>query len=345
MSTDSLIQLLTQALFVLVFIVSAARLIRRPRRVDGDIALFFGAAAVLIAEQELTAVLHVVPGALVNAASSSLIMALPYLLLRLVDDFFDVPTLLLRGAEVGLALAVVGLFLVGQPLPLALTLLYVLYFVGLQLYVAATFARESRRSSGVIRRRMHAAAAGSLCLGLAILMAGVQAALPGLADLWTLLSHLFALGSGLGYVLAFAPPPTLRRAWREPALRAFLARAARLPRLPSMSAIVAELERSAAESLGAPHAVIGLWDPTARALRYTSGEHTVQTAGDQMIGGRAFTTQRPIFDVDGRRPDARPLPGQPGSSHPANSDAHESGGAHSCALEGHAAQGGLPVVG
>src|SRR5581483_3408248 len=50
MSTDSLIQLLTQALFVLVFIVSAARLIRRPRRVDGDIALFFGAAAVLLAD-------------------------------------------------------------------------------------------------------------------------------------------------------------------------------------------------------------------------------------------------------------------------------------------------------
>src|SRR5581483_3795558 len=49
--------------------------------------------------------------------------------------------------------------------------------------------------------------------------------------------------------------------------------------------------------------VIGLWDPTARALRYTSGEHTVQTAGDQMIGGRAFTTQRPIFAADAERED------------------------------------------
>src|SRR5688572_16042865 len=131
MSADDLLQWLTQALFVLIFLVTGVRALRRPLRATIDIALFFGVLSFIIAETWATTALDVTPGRALNAFNGALIMALPYLLLRLVDDFADVPRWLLRSSEIGLALAVIGLFAIAPPLPAALTLLYVAYFFGL----------------------------------------------------------------------------------------------------------------------------------------------------------------------------------------------------------------------
>jgi signal transduction histidine kinase len=303
MSADDLLQWVAQALFVLIFLVTGARAFRRPLRASIDIALFFGALSVVIAEGWVVAALDATPGRALNALNSALIMALPYLLLRLVDDFADVPRWLLHAAEAGLALAVIGLVAMAPPLPAGLTLLYVAYFVGLQIYAAAMFVREARRANGLTCRRMQAAAAGSVCLSLTILAAGLQSSLPDTAGLWMLLSRFFGLAAGIGYFLGFAPPLLLRRAWQEPELRAFLSRAASLPRLPDTAATVRELERGAAASIGAPAAAIGLWDPVAAVLRFDiSGEPVVQppNAG---ITGRAFSTQRLVFVPDAPRAD------------------------------------------
>jgi signal transduction histidine kinase len=51
-------------------------------------------------------------------------------------------------------------------------------------------------------------------------------------------------------------------------LRAFLSRAASLPRLPDTPSIVRELERGAAASVGAPAANIGLWDANDQRLHF-----------------------------------------------------------------------------
>jgi signal transduction histidine kinase len=165
------------------------------------------------------------------------------------------------------------------------------------------FVREARRANGVTRRRMQAAATGSLFLGLTILAAGFQAGLPGAAELWALLAQFFGLASGVGYFLGFAPPVLLRRAWQEPELRAFLGRAAALPRLPDTSSIVRELERGAAASVGAPAAAIGLWDPEAEMLGFeVDGEPIVRPPGAG-VAGRVFSTQRPVFVADAPRAD------------------------------------------
>jgi hypothetical protein len=192
MSADDLLQWVAQALFVLIFLVTGARAFRRPLRASIDIALFFGALSVVIAEGWVVAALDATPGRALNALNSALIMALPYLLLRLVDDFADVPRWLLHAAEAGLALAVIGLVAMAPPLPAGLTLLYVAYFVGLQIYAAAMFVREARRANGLTCRRMQAAAAGSVCLSLTILAAGLQSSLPDTAGLWMLLPRLRA---------------------------------------------------------------------------------------------------------------------------------------------------------
>jgi signal transduction histidine kinase len=327
MSADALLQVLTQALFVAVFAFVGVAAIRRPRRANFDIALLFGAIALAIADVWITSALDITPNRVLTALSGSLVMAMPYLLLRLLDDFSAVPRAVMWAAEAGLALSVIGLFLVSPPLPAWLTLAYVLYFFVLEVYAAVAFVREARSSNGVTRRRMQAVAAGSIFLGLAILMAGFQIGLPALAGLWTALSQGAALASGVGYFLGFAPPRWLRRAWQEPELRAFLAKAASLPRLPDTDAIVEQMIRGTAATVGAPGAAIGLWDPDAGVLlcRYTpspsaerflgEGEPAGGTAGfaqrgdvfelqsGHMIAGQAFARQRPIFSTNAERDD------------------------------------------
>ncbi len=190
-------------------------------------------------------------------------------------------------------------------------------------YATLAFARQASRTPGVTRRRMQAAAAGSLFLTLALVVAGLGVALTDLAGLWEELSAAIGLASGVCYFLAFAPPTWLRRAWQEPELRAFLAGAASLPRLPDLPTMVHELERGAASALGAPAANIALWDPDRRRLYgyYKPNDPNVPTERHDAerdsggpavweldpalrpITGLAFVNQRPTLITDLERTD------------------------------------------
>ena len=176
MSADQLLQLASQVLFVVVFLVVAIRAVRQPWRATVDVALLFGVASVIVAETWVLEALGTkTPPPLLAAASSTLLMSLSYLLLRLVDDFTELPSWVVSSATVGFAIIAVSLFALPQPYPGPAILVYVVYFVGLALFASLSFARTVRRSSGVTMRRMQAAALGSLCLGLTILLAGIQA--------------------------------------------------------------------------------------------------------------------------------------------------------------------------
>ena len=270
MSADTLVSDLTQILFLVIFVTTVIQLVRRPRQVNLDIALLFGAIALTIAISGILAALNQTPTAFLNAVSGSILMAEPYLVVRLVNDFTRVPAWIMRASEVGLALAVAGLFLIPQyPLPLGLALLYVAYFLALEVYAAVIFVRRATFSPGLTRRRMQAAAVGSFFFGLLILVAGFMLVVPDLTPLWNLLIRTFSLLSGLGYLLGFAPPGWVRRAWQMPELRDFLTTASRLPRVADTQTILRELEQRASFSLGAAGAAIWLWDETTRRLKIT----------------------------------------------------------------------------
>lgn len=306
MSADRLLEWLTQVPFVLIFLVVAIQAVRHPLRANFDTVLLFGATALVIAIGRTAEALGLELGPIGEVVTASLIMALPYLVLRLVDDFSDVPRALTRFAVLGLAASVVSLLVVAPPRPVGLTLLLVVYFFGLELYAAAAFVREARRSNGVTRRRMQAVAVGSIFLGLTVLMAGFGAGLPELTGVWTVLGRMFAIAPGVGYFVGFAPPRFLRHAWQEPELRGLLGRSASLPRLSSTGAIVRELERGAARSTGAPYAAIGLWDEAAQVLRFHPagpGGTPLDVLPDQTIAGWAFAEQRTIFSTDAERDD------------------------------------------
>lgn len=295
MSVHSLILVLTQALFVLVFLVVAVQAVRQPRRATIDTALLFGVAALLVVEGWISPLLHLT-GPLLSALSIALIMALPFLLVRLADDFASVAPPIMSVAAGGWVAVVVSLLVVPSAThALWLILLYVLYFVGLAGYAGVAFTRAAQDSRGVTRRRMQAVAAGTLFLGLAILIVGIQVALPAFTAWWTPLESLSTLGAGLSYVIGFLPPPWLRRAWQVPELRAFFGGIAQLPYLPETAAVIQEMERGAADAIGAPSAAIGLWDESAQTLRFPSLEGTVVSPLDDALLERVFQTQDAVF--------------------------------------------------
>jgi signal transduction histidine kinase len=282
---------------VLIFISVMLRATRQPTRAHTDMALFFGAISFVIVVSRAAALARTTLPPWLMAVEVSVLMAMPYILLRLVDDFTHVRTVTKRMAELGLAAAVVATFAAGLVTPVLLYVVF--YFFALSLYCAFAFVRAARRSRGVTRRRMEAISLGAILLGTGILIAGL-AGLAATEDRAVLqaIGQLFSLGSGVAYYLGFAPPPILRRAWQEPELRTFLARAASLPRLPTTLDIVRELERGAANSTGTA-ARIGLWQEDASKLRFWEDDGTtIDLEPGTHFAGRAFELQRPIFSTN-----------------------------------------------
>jgi signal transduction histidine kinase len=161
-------------------------------------------------------------------------------------------------------------------------------------YITAT-----RGARAATRRRMEAISLASILLGTNLVVAGLTPLAPDdNRAILQALGQLLGLSSAVAYYLGFAPPPILRRAWQEPELRSFLARAASLPRLPTTLDIVRELERGATNSTGTA-ARIGLWQEDTSKLRFwEDNDTTVDIEPGRNFAGRAFELQRPIFSAN-----------------------------------------------
>src|SRR5579884_631847 len=129
MRAEQLFQDLADVLYVAIFVVVVVGALRRPSQVRLNMVLFFGDAAVIVIASTLLMVLNVTPALPIVQLEAVLIMALPYLLLRLVADFMHVRVWLMRAAELGLLAAAVVLLVLPAPLPLLPTLALVAYFV------------------------------------------------------------------------------------------------------------------------------------------------------------------------------------------------------------------------
>jgi signal transduction histidine kinase/FtsH-binding integral membrane protein len=269
------LQYLSWLLYLVVFVLVLARAVHRPTPAHIDMTLFFGVVAIVIVSTTLTSKMHLAADWVGDVLVPAAVAALGYLLLRLVHDFSSVPTLLMRAVEIGMVACIAAVVLGPRPVPDALALGLVVYLVLVIAYDTWAFARHARRTQGVTRRRMQAAAAGSLCLDLDLVVAGVGVVLPSLPPGWEELGAALGLASGVCYFVGFAPPTWLRRAWQEPEVRAFLTRVTSLTRLPDMRDLVGELERGAADALGAPAARVALWDPDRCRLRLFSGDRFI----------------------------------------------------------------------
>src|SRR3989449_5029093 len=296
MNGAELVRLVTNALFLVVFVGALRTALRERSRTSVDATILFGALAFVIAQSQIAALLGAQLPQALSLFSAVLFLALPYLQLRLVDDFAGVPKLLLRlclgGLVAGVAAIVIGLLqLVVLPaaVPVIVTVALV-YFVGFCAYAAFVLIREARQAKGVARNRMAAAASGALALSLA-LIASLTSTIVG-PTVSGVASMIFALTSAVGYVVAFAPPVLLKRAWREPALRSFLTRAAAISPHDPPETILHGLEAAIARVAPGQSARIALIDQTTEALAIENDEELLSLA--ELMAG-IVETQTPRF--------------------------------------------------
>jgi len=297
MTLDQFSQYLSWGLYILIFAITTVKAVRRPTRANIDVALFFLVFALIIG-LSLARQFNLIPaGPVYTGINVFLYLSLAYMPLRLVYDFAVTPRRLIRSAEVVLVLLTIVSFTFYPPIRWV-SMIYIAYIVGLLVYSIVAFLRQSRKANGVTMRRMRAVATGSIFLVLLFVLLVVNLFVPGI-DWLSPITDFVQVASGVSYFIGFATPTVLRRAWQEPELRAFLGRAASLPRLSNTLEIIKEMERGAATSLGASAANLGIWDAERRVLQFMLGDKPYELTNlEQSLTGRAFLSQKPVFSDD-----------------------------------------------
>jgi len=203
--------LLIIAAFYLLFFASIARYLRTRDPLELSVVLVFTSTAALFA---ISAVNVLAPSLApyLSPVAVSLLLAQPALMLRLVSSIVALPRWGLPVVVAGYLIAIIGYYATNRSVPSLVFL--VGYFFVAESFAAGLLIAESRRRLGFPRARLATAGIATLLFGLSILISGSASAArggQGTADeAVTLVSRLFALVAGLGYLAAFVPPRWLR---------------------------------------------------------------------------------------------------------------------------------------
>lgn len=266
MTAEDLIWAAADATFFTIFVVVLLRDVRVPREPLTDALLFFGAIAFLIVSGTVVSQLGI-------EAADSLVVAralvgsfLPYLLLRLVEDFAPVPRVVGVGAILAFLAAAISLLVLPRPYSGAHLAGLVGYFLLVQGYCTLRFTQAVQLHTGATQARMRAAAAGSWFLALTVSLTALAILAPRARVEWEGLAAACAFASALGYFFAFAPTRSVRQYWEAPMLRSFLSEMVRLPAQSAVTDITRVVEVATSNALGAPNALLLLWDEGQQRL-------------------------------------------------------------------------------
>jgi signal transduction histidine kinase len=223
MSLQTFLEWFTQGAIVLLAIMMVRQWARARDRVSLDIALVFGTlASVTILERSL--VLANIQTRWIRPLGISVLLAHPYLLLRVVSHFRPVSRAVKRIATIALAISVAAAWLAVWPFHTRpMVALSFFYFIWLLAYVAVAFRERARAAGGVTHWRMLHASWGAALLALVFILAVLIGLLPSISNEAAAFIPLSALGAALNYYFAFAPPPWLRRIWQSSELYGLLA--------------------------------------------------------------------------------------------------------------------------
>jgi signal transduction histidine kinase len=296
MRVDDLLNWIAQGCLLLIAVLTLVDLVRHRDQARIDIALMFGALAAIVLIQGLTTVTRQqVPW--LGQFGAILLLAQPYLLLRLVQHFRTVSRMVQFVAIGGMVVSWAILTTSPTPVPKLLALLIVAYFVYVEGYAAAAFARGAMRTEGVTHHRLLLAATGSSLLAMVLLLAGLNIALPAGTGITTPLSRLLALLCMLSYYLGFVPPAWLRHAWQLAELQRFLRAMAGRAADQRVTATLNQLCLTGTRSTGGLAAAVALSDKTGQQLTICAAHGYPVLAGrltasDGAIG-RAWHARQP----------------------------------------------------
>jgi signal transduction histidine kinase len=250
----------THGSIVVLAVLMVVQWARWRDRASLDIFLVFGLLAVSLVLERTLRLAQIQPEWL-RPLGVSVVLAHPYLLLRVVSHFRPISSALRRLAEAGLIVSLLVTWISVWPLPSAgLGAFAFLYFLSLLGYVAWSFREGARAAGGVTHWRMKLAALGALLLAIVFVLAVVLALVPVLRAAMAAFIPLAALGAALSYYFAFAPPPWLRRVWQSSELYGFLAGHALAAGSPTREALLNRLSEFVVPAVGGTGAAAATWD-------------------------------------------------------------------------------------
>ncbi len=205
------VELVIEVLFALVFLRALTSYVAHRDPVQRDLMLVFSAMALLTALWVVRLfVPH--PPRLFTIGPSVLLLAQPYLTLRLVAHLRPVPRWLLGTALVCWAASCVPI-LSFTVAPHWTVIPIIVPYVVIEIVAAGYFVAEARRRQGAPRVRFLCAMAGTILFAVALSVASSSSAHPAAARTVRTWALSIALISALGYLLAFLPPRWLRGVW------------------------------------------------------------------------------------------------------------------------------------
>jgi signal transduction histidine kinase len=265
-SLQAFLEWFTQGAIVVLAILMVVQWARWRDRVSLDIVLVFGSlAALLILERSFSFAQIQAPW--LRPLGISVLLAHPYLLLRVVKHFRPVSRAFSRAARIGLLISLLVTWISEWPFRTPILILFAIpYFVWLLFYVAFAFRGGAKAAGGVTHWRMKHASLGAMLLAGVFLLAVARGLMPASGGTTAALIPLVALGAALNYYFAFAPPSRLRRLWQSSELYDFLAGRALSGGLPSQVDLLNRLCTFAVPAVGATGASAALWDDAQQQL-------------------------------------------------------------------------------
>ncbi len=221
MTLDTLLSVALDVAFIAVFALSLVDWIRHRGAIRRAVVLLFGSIAIVLGAPLLRVVFPDI-GASLSAVTVPALLAQPVLALWLVSYMRHVPRLLLGSALVAAIVLTAGLFYLasigadaGSGALVAYAVAALAYFGLVDGAAAIGFALAGRARAGASRSRLMTASVSTALTGLSVivLLGGSVVTTPGTepAQVSAVLVRIIALLAALGYLVAFTPPPALRR--------------------------------------------------------------------------------------------------------------------------------------
>jgi PAS domain S-box-containing protein len=224
-ATLTVLQYVTNALFVSLAGVCLIRWLRERGRPAAWLAATFGTlAGLVVTGLVLEVTVDGQPPAWVTKLILAPVILFPYLLFRFTASLeraarrTEILAGVLAGTTVAWTLAMPSLPDPSQPRPSWLTaflVAFVAQWTVISLIVAVKLWRAGRGQPTAARQRMRGLSLAATGLSVVIVLAGIAPSSPDEPGAVAVASQLLTLASTLLFYLAFAPPALLRNAWRH----------------------------------------------------------------------------------------------------------------------------------
>lgn len=266
MTLQAFLAWLTQGSIVLLAILMAVQWVRWRDRVSFDILLVFGSLGLLLVTERSLRFASIEP-AWLRPLGITVLLAHPFLLLRVISHFRPVSHGLRRAAVAGFTVALLPTWISASPFRSAPLIVFgFAYFLSLLAYAAWAFREGAKATGGVTHWRMHHAALGAALFAAVFLLAAVMFLTPMGAIVAAPVIPLAGLGAAFNYYFAFAPPSWLRRLWQSAELYGLLSTRGDSGHSPSGTEVLNRLCTFAVPAVGARAASAAVWDEDHQQL-------------------------------------------------------------------------------